>query len=173
LQKVEVELEANTRPQVSVHIRVANAGDTAAMILVVNAAFAIETFMDGTRTDRERMSESMRKGEFLLAEDESGRVVACVYTEVRGPRGYLGMLSVDPPRQRSGLGRAMVEAAESHCRRSGCLEMGLSVLSLRPELLSFYRGLGYVECGVEEFQPSRPLKAGRECHKILMSKALQ
>jgi GNAT superfamily N-acetyltransferase len=146
------------------------------MIPVVNDAFAVETFLDGTRTDEERMTEMMRKGEFLVAERGSGhaggRVVACVYTELRRGRGYFGMLAVDPSEQGTGLGRRMVQAAEDYCRKRGCKFMDITVLNLRPELPPFYRKLGYVETGTEEFHPSRPLKKGVECHCIVMSKAL-
>lgn len=155
-----------------ISIRKVTPRDMASMIPVVNAAFAIETFLDGTRTDEERMAEMMRKGEFLLAEREPGRIAACVYTELRGEREYFGMLAVDPSEQGTGLGRRMVEAAEGHCRRHGCKAMDITVLNLRPELPPFYRELGYVETGTEEFHPSRPLKDGIECHCIVMSKAL-
>ena len=50
--------------------------------------------------------------------------------------------------------------------------MDITVLSLRPELPPYYRKLGYVETGTEEFHPSRPLKAGVECHCIRMTKVL-
>jgi len=159
-------------PNAAISIRKATAGDMPATIPVVNAAFAVETFIDGTRTDEERMAEMMRKGEFLLAEREPGRVVACVYTELRGERGYFGMLAVDPVEQGTGLGRRMVEAAEDHCRERGCKFMDITVLSLRPELPPLYRKLDYVETGVQEFHPSVPLKDGIECHCIVMSKAL-
>jgi ribosomal protein S18 acetylase RimI-like enzyme len=142
------------------------------MIAVVNAAFAVEHFIEGTRTDAERMRGMMQKGEFLVAEDGIGRIVASVYTELRRERGYFGMLAVDPPRQGMGLGRVMVEAAEKHCRLRGCRWMDISVLTLRQELLPFYRKLGFVETRTEEFRPSRPLKPGFECRSIVMSKAL-
>jgi GNAT superfamily N-acetyltransferase len=155
-----------------VHIRLATDADLTLMIPVVNAAFAIETFLDGTRTDDERMAEMLAKGEFLLAEDSSGSVMASVYVERRGERGYFGMLAVDPSQQGRGLGRIMVEAAEGHCRRLVCKFMDITVLNLRPELPPFYRKLGYAETGTEEFHPSCPLKEGVECHCIVMSKAL-
>src|SRR5713101_2569552 len=155
-----------------VRIRAATAADMPAMIPVVNTAFAIETFLDGTRTDEERMAEMMRKGEFLVAEDPAGEVVATVYIEVRGERGYFGMLAVDPRRQGARLGRRMVEAAENHCRQHGCKQVDIVVLSLRTDLPPFYRKLGYVETGREDFLTSRPLKDGVECHGITMSKAL-
>lgn len=159
-------------PQPAPQIRLATPADADALISVVNAAFVVEDFIEGTRTDAERMAETMQTGEFLVAENASGRALACVYTELHAERGYLGMLAVDPARQGSGLGRAMVEAAENHCRRRGCRWMDLRVLSPRAELLPFYEKLGYRQVRTEEFRPPRPLKGGIECHGIIMSKAL-
>lgn len=161
---------ANSRP--AIHIRLAVREDMTAMIAVINAAFVVEDFIEGTRTDAANMAEMMRKGEFLLAEDRSGQLAACVYTEVRGERGYLGMLAVDPPRQGSGLGRMMAEAAEKHLCARGCRWIDLRVLSPRRELLPFYEKLGYTQVRAEEFRPPRPLRGGIECYGIIMSKAL-
>ena len=153
-------------------IRIATPSDVPAMVPVVNAAFAIEDFLDGTRTDPERMSEMMSKGTFLVAEKAAGTIVASVYTEMHGDRAYFGMLAVDPSLQGTGLGRRMVTAAEEHCRNQGARFMDIAVLSLRPELPPLYRKLGYVETGTEDFKPTRPLKPGVECHAILMTKPL-
>jgi predicted N-acetyltransferase YhbS len=164
-------MHAAGNPKLPVHIRLATASDVPAIIRVVNAAFSIETFLDGTRTDEARMAEMLRTGEFLVAED-GGRIIASVYVEQDGKRGYFGMLAVDPTSQGKGLGRAMVEAAESYCQNRGCTAMDLAVLSLRPELPPLYEKLGYVKTGTEEFHPSRPLKEGFVCHTIIMSKKL-
>jgi ribosomal protein S18 acetylase RimI-like enzyme len=153
-------------------VRIATVADISAMIPVINAAFAIETFLDGRRTDEGRLAEMTQTGDFLLGYDRSGELVASVYVEVRGTQGYFGMLAVSPSHQGQGLGRAMVETAEDHCRKQGCTAMDLTVLSLRQELPPFYSRLGYAETGTEEFHPSRPLKAGVRCHCILMSKTL-
>jgi len=157
---------------INIRIRRAAYSDCGAMARLINSAFAVETFIDGQRTNEAELLERMQKGEFLLACDRAGELVASVYVEVRGSRGYFGMLAVDPQRQGNGLGGRMVEAAEEDCREKGCTAMDLTVLSLRPELPPIYRKLGYVENGVEEFRPSRPLKPGVECHCIVMSKAL-
>jgi sugar-phosphatase len=156
----------------SLSLRKASAADCGSMVALINSAFSIEKFIAGERTDEAQLKEMMRKGEFLLGCDAAGRLVASVYVEVQGSRGYFGMLSVDPQQQGSGLGRKMVEAAEQYCRDRGCTVMDLNVLSLRPELPPLYRKLGYKENGVEEFRPSRPLKDGAECHCIVMSKEL-
>jgi predicted N-acetyltransferase YhbS len=140
------------------------------LVPLINSAFSIETFLEGTRTDEDRLAAMMRKGEILLAEDGSGQLLGCVYTEVRGARGYLGQLAVDPAHQGARLGRLIVQVAEDRLRRRGCEAVDITVLSMRAELLPIYRRFGYVETGTEEFRPSRPLKPGVECHCIVMSK---
>lgn len=153
-------------------IRLASAADLPAIIPVVNAAFTVETFIDGPRVDENGINKMAQRGEFLIAQDASGSVIAAVYVEQRGERGYFGMLAVDPSYQGKNLGRVMANAAEDHCRNLGCKFMDITVLSLRPELPPYYRKLGYVETGTEEFRPHSPLKAGLECHCIVMSKTL-
>jgi ribosomal protein S18 acetylase RimI-like enzyme len=167
------EIPATSHSSSPIRIRVATAADVAGIIPIVNAAFSIETFLNGTRTDEERMAELMRTGEFLVAEQEdSSGIVATAYTELRGERGYFGMLAVDPARQGIGLGRVMIEGAENYLRRHGCKHVDIIVLSLRPDLPPFYRKLGYSEIRREAVRTSRPLKEGVECHGIIMSKAL-
>lgn len=158
----------------SVSIRKADLSDCGEMARLINSAFAIEKLLDGDRTNEHELEQRMQKGEFLLGSDASGRMVASVYVEVRGTRGYFGMLAVEPKRQGKGLGRKMVEAAEGYCREKGCGAMDLKVLSLRRELPPLYRKLGYAESGVEEFHPGRAfLKGVAECHCIVMSKKLR
>jgi predicted N-acetyltransferase YhbS len=156
----------------ALHISPATGADSPRLISLINSAFSIETFCEGTLTDDVRLAAMMNKGKILVAQTSSGRIVACVYTEVRGARGYLGQLAVDPAHQRAGLGRFIVEAAENHLRRQGCDAVDITVLNLRPELPPIYRRYGFIETGTEEFHPSVPLKPGVECHCIVMSKKL-
>jgi ribosomal protein S18 acetylase RimI-like enzyme len=156
----------------TLHIRLATPADRPRLIPLINAAFAIETFLEGTRTDDERLADMMQKGEILLAEDSFGQMRASIYAEIRGNRGYLGQLAVDPAHQRSSLGKQMFAAAENHFRAKGCEAIDITVLSLRPELLPIYRRLGFIETGTEEFQMSRALKDNQPCHCIKMSKHL-
>ena len=155
-----------------VRFRLATPQDCAQLVPLINTAFSIETFLESTRTDEQRLTAMMQKGAILVAEGADGCIIGSVYSEVRGRRGYLGMLAVDPSRQRLGLSRRIVAAAEDHLRLSGCEAVDITVLSLRPELPPIYRRFGYVETGTEPFIPSQPLKPGLECHCIVMSKRL-
>jgi len=114
----------------------------------------------------------MQKGEILLAESGAGQLLGCVYSEVRGVRGYLWQLAVDPAYQGAGLARRIVATAEDELRRQGCEAVDITVLSMRAELPAIYRIFGYVETGTEEFHSSQPLKSGVKCHCIVMSKQL-
>jgi predicted N-acetyltransferase YhbS len=151
----------------------ATEADRSSLIPLINSAFAIETFLEGTRTDDQRLAAAMREGDILVAEDAGGQLLGSVYVEVRGTRGYLGMLAVDPAHQGTGLGLRIVASAEQHLRLLGCQAVDITVLSLRPELPPIYRRFGYAETGVENFSPSRAVTSGAECHFIVMSKELR
>jgi len=156
----------------ALRVRLAADADRALLIPLINAAFSIETFLEGTRTDEESLAAMMREGELLAAEESDGRLVGCVYTEIRGERGYMGMLAVDPARQREGLGARIMAAAEEHLRRRGCVAVDILVLNLRTELPPIYRRHGYVETGTQHYGLHRTLKPGVEYHFIIMSKEL-
>jgi ribosomal protein S18 acetylase RimI-like enzyme len=159
-------------PPETLHIRPAVLADAPRLIPLINEAFAVETFMTRPRTDPERLASSMQKGAILLAEDGSGQLAASIYVEVRGNRGYAGMLAVSPARQRSGIGSRMMQAAEDYLRNRSCVALDITVLSLRTELPPIYRAYGFVETGTEPFDYPHPLKDGLETHCIVMSKAL-
>jgi GNAT superfamily N-acetyltransferase len=160
---------ANASPE-GIQIRPAIRSDTHSLVHLINAAFRVEQpFIEGDRIDAEGVRSYMVKGKFLVAGDSTG-LAACVYVELRGDRGYLGLLGVDPVLQGTGLGRKMMDAAENFFRGANCVAVDLRVISPRTPLRSFYRHLGYVEAGTAPFAPDVPVKI--PCHYILMSKTL-
>lgn len=159
-------------PHPELHIRTATAADQERLIPLINAAFSLEIFLEKPRIDPERFAAAMEKGVILVGEDATGTTLASVYTEVRGQRGYIGMLAVDPSRQRSGFGRRMMQAAEDRLRSLGCTAVDINVLSLRPELLPLYRKLGFVETGTEPFEYPYAIAGNQPCHRIILSKSL-
>jgi len=144
--------------------------DVEALANLINSAFRVEQpFIEGDRTNPEGVRAYMEKGKFLLAKDAAG-LAGCVYVELRGDRGYLGLLGVHPHRQGTGLGRKLMDAAENFFRQAGCVAVDLRIVSARAPLPSFYRHLGYLETGTAPFAPDVPAKV--PCHYILMSKPL-
>jgi ribosomal protein S18 acetylase RimI-like enzyme len=151
------------------NIRFAQSADVAALAALINAAFRVEQpFIEGDRTNPDGVRTYMQKGKFLLAEGAAG-LAGCVYVELRGDRGYLGLLGVDPAKQGAGLGRKLMEAAENYFRDADCRAVDLRIVSARTPLPAFYRHLGYVETGTAPFAPDVPFKT--PCHYILMSKS--
>jgi GNAT superfamily N-acetyltransferase len=154
----------------SARFRMADLADVYALVRLINAAFRVEQpFIEGDRTNPDGVRAYMEKGKFLLAEDAAG-LAGCVYVELRGDRGYLGLLGVDPSRQGTGLGRKLMAAAENFLREAGCVVVDLRVVSARAPLPSFYRHLGYLETGTAPLAPEVPARIS--CHYILMSKTL-
>jgi len=152
-------------------IRSAELADAANITAVINAAFRIaeEFFVDGNRITQAEVEESLAKGDFLLAEENS-KLNGCVYVELRGERSYLGLLSVDPTCQQGGLGSRLMMEAEKYCRERGSRGMDILIVSLRQDLPSFYQKRGYVENGTSPFPQDVPTKI--PCHFINMSKSL-
>ena len=155
----------------AITIRKSAPADAPALTSLVNRAFkpAESFFLENDRVTLEQLQQHLTKGFFLIAEDNE--MAACVYVEIRGGRGYFGMLSVDPARQGAGLARVLITAAEDHCREAGCAHMDITVVNLRTELPPFYRKLGYSEDGTMAFPPEVPVKL--PLHLIKMTKPLQ
>jgi GNAT superfamily N-acetyltransferase len=97
-------------------------------------------------------------------------VAGCVYLERRGERAYLGLLSVAPERQKTGVGSMLMREAEQHCANAACRFMDLRTINLRTENLAFYKRRGYVETGTEPF-PSE-VETKLPCHFVKFSKPL-
>ncbi|MBZ5624292.1 MAG: GNAT family N-acetyltransferase [Acidobacteriia bacterium] len=151
-------------------IRVAEASEAEGIVRLINAAFLVEKyFIEGDRIDLDQVRSLFQKGEFLVA-DDGGALAGCVYLEQRGERAYMGLLSIDPSRQRAGWGSQMITASERWARERGCRFMDLRIVNLREELPAFYGRLGYVEDGMDPFPADTPTKL--PCHFVKMSKAL-
>jgi GNAT superfamily N-acetyltransferase len=152
-------------------VRIASLDDAETITILINSAFRIaeQFFIDEDRIHLDGVRNYFTTGRFLLTAID-GVPAACVYIEPRGERAYLGLLSVDPARQHSGLGKLLMDAAEEFCRGLGCRFMDLNVVNLRQELFGFYGRRGYVETGTSPFPADVVTKV--PCHFIDMSKLL-
>ncbi len=138
------------------------ADDLGALADFVNAAyrgaFAREGWtheadlLDGQRTDPALLAEAIvPPSAILLDRAIDGAISACVQVGVRRPGvSYLGMLAVDPRRQGTGIGRAVVAAVEARAIATGCTAIELTVLNMRVPLIAWYERLGYRRTGAVE-----------------------
>lgn len=151
-------------------IREGRPHEAEALAALISRAYEVEAFFKiGDRTDAADVRDRMRRGRFLVLEGSDG-LAGCVYVVINGERGYFGLLSIDPGRQKQGLGARLIAAAEDTCRKSGCREMELEVVNLRTELPPYYRRFGYQEAGTRPFPDTE--RATRPCHFIVMTKLL-
>lgn len=153
-------------------IRFAQEPDLPNLMALINQAFRVETFfIQGNRLTPDDTLAYFKKGRFLLAE-ENNALAGVIYVELRGDRSYFGLLSVDPTRQKSGLGRRLIAAAEEFAREMGAHHMDITVVNLRTELPPFYRKLGYTENGTEPVRPDMVPRLLQPCHFLRMTKPL-
>jgi N-acetylglutamate synthase-like GNAT family acetyltransferase len=154
-----------------VQIRAAEPADAPIIARLVNDAFRSERFFtDADRTNPEKVTALLQKGRFVML-FEDGMLAGCVYTELRGDRGYFGLLAVEPQRQRSGIGARLIAAAEQHCRAAGCRFMDLTFVNVRQELPAYYQRFGYIESGTLPF-PADQVTPKVPVHLVRMSKTL-
>ena len=86
-------------------------------------------------------------GEILLAEQSGGvigkGVIGSVMVGHDGHRGWVYYLAADPARQRAGIGRAPMNAAEDWLRARGVRKLELLVRNSNAAVVAFYQRLGY------------------------------
>src|SRR5258707_6765178 len=84
-------------------MRIAQAADAPAISRLVNEAFGSERFfIDADRTSPEKVAALLQQGIFLLFFEDSA-MTGSVFVEIRGERGYFGLLAVDPRRHGGGI----------------------------------------------------------------------
>jgi len=116
---------------------------------IINAAFEVEReFRRGERTSVQEIRALIGRDEVLVAE-ANGRLLGAIEVRIEGSTGYFGMLAVDAGARRGGVGRALVEAAEEHCRAARCTVMTMSTGEDRAELIPYYGKMGYRVTAIE------------------------
>jgi GNAT superfamily N-acetyltransferase len=151
-------------------LRFSRPEDIPALVRLINAAFVAESpYIEGERVNADTLREILDRGKFLLFED-NGELIACTFIEPRGERAHLGLVSVDPARQQTGLGTKLMAAVEDHCRTAGFHEMELRFINHRTELQHFYTRVGFKPTGVAEAPGTHRIKV--PFHFVQMTKPL-
>lgn len=143
--------------------RLANRGDVRTLVRLVNSAYRGDSsragwtteadLLGGQRTDDPALEEFIARGEShgdraMLVHERDGEIIACVQLERREASAYLGMLTLQPTLQSSGMGRALLAAAETFVRdRWATTRMTMSVIEQRVELIAWYERRGYSRTG--------------------------
>lgn len=103
-----------------------------------------------TRQKLERLMERpwFDRDDFLIMR-EHGRMVAFAFLKVDGALGEVYVVGVDPERQRSGLGRTVMEAAFGHLADKGIRTAHLYVERDNLPAVRLYRSMGFYDHAVD------------------------
>ncbi len=138
--------------------------DTPAMTVLINSAYRGEGWtteadlLEGRRTDVE---EVLR----LLADDNSmfilctmdEALLASIHLQNTVEGVHVGMLAVNPKLQGRGIGKALLQAAETAAQQTwSANRFVMSVISCRHELIAFYERRGYRRTGIYKEFPVNP-----------------
>ncbi len=153
--------------------RLARPGDAAALQPLVHRAYRGDSaragwtheadLLDGQRIDAADLESLIADPtQAVIVAEASGAAVGCVQVSDRGQGlAYLGMLTVDPALQGSGLGRALIDEAERVARdRFGADRMEMTVIIQRTELIDWYVRRGYALTGERRPFPAKDPKFG-------------
>ncbi|MEO5641023.1 MAG: GNAT family N-acetyltransferase [Sphingomicrobium sp.] len=119
--------------------------------------------LDGQRTDLAELEATVADpARRLLVLRNGDEISACVALTDKGAGlAYLGLLTVDPPRQAGGLGRSMLAAAEDHAAAGlGAARVEMTVIAQRDELIAWYERRGYRATGERRPFPHDDPRAG-------------
>ena len=81
--------------------------------------------------------------EMFLVGCSDGQIIATVMAGYEGHRGWINYLAVHLQYRRSGIGRRMMEEAESRLRAAGCPKINLQVRTENAEVIEFYKRIGF------------------------------
>lgn len=152
--------------------------DIPALTTLINSAYRGETskkgwtteahLLEGKRTDEQEMTEIFLDSKnTILKFTENDKIIGSVLLVEKGNQLYLGMLTVSPELQNSGIGKKLLAEAENHAKTLGLSSIIMTVISVREELLNWYKRHGYVDTGKREAFPES------EIHVTISSEPLE
>lgn len=138
--------------------------DIPALTTLINSAYRGKTsgntwttenqILGGQRTTNEELKEIILnpKNTFLKYIDNE-QIIGSVLFEENDKELYLGMLTVSPELQNKGIGKKILFEAEKHAKTLEFSSIIMTVISVREELIAWYKRRGYVETGEREAFP--------------------
>jgi len=101
------------------------------------------------RTDAANVMEVLNQtGSIILKyTDEKGQIIGTVNLQEHDRGLYLGMFAVSPLLQGAGIGKKLLKAADDYAKEVSVATIYMSVVSVRKELIDWYKRHGYAETG--------------------------
>ena len=141
-------------------INIAGASDIPALVDLLNKAYRGDDSKQGWTTEAHLIAGDVRTDEgsvknvieeagsvMLKYTDEKGEIIGCVNLQQHDHKIYLGMFAVSPQLQGGGVGKKMLHAAEEFAKQQNCNAIYMTVISVRTELIDWYKRHGYADTG--------------------------
>jgi ribosomal protein S18 acetylase RimI-like enzyme len=142
-------------------ITTATLEDVIALEKLINSAYRGETsklgwtteanLLEGKRITLDELEEIIKdRNNTILKFIDNNTIIGCVLLLNKGNKLYLGMLTVSPELQNSGIGKKLLQEAEVHAITLGLRKIVMTVISIRKELIAWYNRHGFIDTGVRE-----------------------
>ena len=133
---------------------------------LVNSAYRGETskkgwtteahILEGTRITETELTEILSEpNNTILLYQENDIIIGTVLLTNKKTELYLGMLTISPELQNTGLGKKLLQAAEDFARNLQLPKIIMTVITVRYELIAWYQRNGYSDTGKREPFPSQ------------------
>ncbi len=142
------------------NISIATPADIPAIKNLLNSAYRGESSKQGWTTEAYLIGGEQRTNEdqllqtmqlpgsiFLKYTNHQNEIIGCVNLQQHQQKLYLGMFAVSPHLQGGGIGKQLLVAAEEWAKHLQCTSIYMSVISVREELINWYKRYGYEETG--------------------------
>lgn len=137
--------------------------DTIELATLINSAYRGESSKRGWTTEANLLKGDIRitapelnammenpDAAILKYNTPLGQLTGCVYLEKRNESLYLGLLTVSPDQQAGGIGKQLLLASEEFAMEKNCNRIFMRVITLRTELIAWYKRHGYADSGLRE-----------------------
>jgi ribosomal protein S18 acetylase RimI-like enzyme len=142
-------------------ITTATLEDATALEKLINSAYRGETskqgwtteanLLEGKRITLDELTKIIKdKNNTILKYTEYNQIIGSVLLVNKGNKLYLGMLAISPELQNRGLGKKLLQEAEIHASSLGLSKIVMTVISIRENLIEWYKRHGYIDTGVRE-----------------------
>jgi ribosomal protein S18 acetylase RimI-like enzyme len=123
-----------------IKVRTFDPGDEAAVVQLWGDCGLVVPWNDPHKDIQRKLK---MQPEMFLVRCSDEQVIATVMAGYDGHRGWINYLAVHPDHQHIGIGRRIMEEAESHLREMGCPKINLQVRSSNVAVIEFYKTIGY------------------------------
>ena len=132
---------------------------------LVNSAYRGETskkgwtteanILEGTRITETELTEILQDtNNTFLVYIENNKIIGTVLLTNKKTELYLGMLTISPELQNAGLGKKLLQAAEDFAHSLHLPKIVMTVITIREELIAWYKRNGYSDTGAREPFPA-------------------